>query len=71
MSHLRQVFGWVVYAKRPLRWREIQGAISTDLNQQDVDYNRKILESPKALFASLIEIRSDGTVELIHATARE
>lgn len=71
MSHLRQVFGWVVYARRPLRWREVQGAISIDLDQQHVNYDRKLLESPKALFASLIEIRPDGTVELVHATARE
>jgi hypothetical protein len=54
-----------------LRWREIQGAISINMEQQHIDYDRKLLDSPKDLFASLVELESDGTVQLIHVTARE
>ena len=71
LNHLRQVLGWIVCARRPLRWREIQGAICIDLENQHVDYNRAISDTPKGLFASLVELRVDGTVELVHGTARE
>jgi hypothetical protein len=71
VNNLRLILGWIVWAKRPLRWREIQGAISLDTDQQIVDYNRKLADSPKDLFASLVELEPDGTVQLIHETARE
>lgn len=68
---LRQILGWIVWAKRPLRWREIQGAMSIDMEQQKIDYDRKLVDSPKELFASFVELDADGTVQLIHETARE
>jgi hypothetical protein len=68
---MRQVLGWIVCAKRPLRWREIQGAICIDMEQQLVDYDKQLLDSPKGLFAALVEMQADGTVELVHGTARE
>ncbi len=70
-NKVRQILGWIVCAKRSLRWREIQGAVSIDMDQQQVDYKRKLLESPKDLFASLVELENDETVQLIHETARE
>ncbi|KAH8586238.1 hypothetical protein B0O99DRAFT_644911 [Bisporella sp. PMI_857] len=70
-DQVRLVLGWIVCAKRPLRWREIQGALSINLDQQHIDYDKKLLASPKELFGSLVELDSDGTVQLIHATARE
>ena len=68
---MRQVLGWIVCAKRPLRWREIQGAICVDLEQQNVNFERKLLDSPRGLFAALVEIQTDGSVELVHSTARQ
>lgn len=69
--HMRKILGWIVCAKRPLRWREIQGAICIDMEQQLVDYDKQILDSPKGLFTALVEIQADGTVEVVHGTARE
>ncbi|CAG7998786.1 unnamed protein product [Penicillium salamii] len=69
--HMRQVLGWIVCAKRPLRWREIQGALSIDMEGSVVDYDKRLLESPKGLFAALVEMQADDTVELVHGTARE
>lgn len=63
--------GWIACAKRPLRWRELQAAVSIDLENQKIDFNKKLSGSPKDLFASLIELKEDGTVELVHGTARE
>lgn len=68
------ILGWIVCARRPLRWREIQGAVSIDMEggvEQQIDHERKLSESPKELFASLVELEYDGTVQLIHETARE
>jgi hypothetical protein len=41
------------------------------MEQQHIDYNRKLSDSPKELFASFVELEFDGTVQLIHETARE
>ena len=71
INPLKQVLGWIVCARRSLRWAEIQAAVSLDLDAEGVDHDKQISESPKGLFASLVEIQSDGTVELVHGTARE
>jgi hypothetical protein len=71
VNKLRQILGWIVWAKRPLRWREIQGALSVDTEQQRINHDRKLSDSPKELFASFVELKFDGTVQLIHETARE
>ena len=69
--YMRQVLGWIVCAKRQLRWREIQGAICTDVGNERVNYDKELVDSPKGLFAALILIRKDESVELVHSTARE
>ncbi|KAK0705713.1 hypothetical protein B0H67DRAFT_498262 [Lasiosphaeris hirsuta] len=71
LNNLRQVLGWIVCARRSLQWREIQVAISIDLESEGVDHDRRIAASPKDLFASLVEVQADGTVELVHGTARK
>ncbi|KAI0155131.1 hypothetical protein GGR57DRAFT_464218 [Xylariaceae sp. FL1272] len=67
----RQALGWIVCARRPLRWAEIQGALCIDLETQKLNQERKVVDSPKHLFASLVEVQADGTVELVHNTAGE
>ncbi|KAI2628485.1 hypothetical protein GGR54DRAFT_587349 [Hypoxylon sp. NC1633] len=72
LSHeIWNVLGWIACAPRPLRWREIQAFISLDIENQKVNHDRRLLDSPKDLFASLVEVQSDDTVELIHGTARD
>ncbi|KAK3342072.1 hypothetical protein B0T25DRAFT_358324 [Lasiosphaeria hispida] len=71
LSHLRQVLGWIVCARRSLLWREIQVAVSIDLDSQEVDHDKRIASSPNELFASLVEVQADGAVELVHGTARK
>ncbi len=68
----KQLLGWIACAKRPMKWYEIQGAVSIDLENQAVDYESRMHRvSSKILCASLVEIRSDDSVELVHSTARE
>ncbi|OCL10848.1 hypothetical protein AOQ84DRAFT_425849, partial [Glonium stellatum] len=67
-----RILGWIVYAKRPLRWHEIQGAISVNLDNQDMEFeSRKLRVDAKRLCGSLVDYHhSDDTVQLVHLTAR-
>ncbi|KAH8789515.1 hypothetical protein F5882DRAFT_354269 [Hyaloscypha sp. PMI_1271] len=68
----KQLLGWIACAKRPMKWYEIQGAVAIDLENQAVDYEGRMHRvDPKVLCASLVEIRSDNSIELVHTTARE
>lgn len=63
---------WLVLARKPLRWREIQVLKSMDLDQQSIDFHRQgfLVKDPRDICGSFIEVRDDGSVELIHLTAR-
>ena len=63
--------GWMVCAKRPLRWREIQAAVSMDAENQTFDFDkRKLRNSIQHYCASLIQVLPGDRAELVHATAR-
>ncbi|KAF2102281.1 hypothetical protein NA57DRAFT_35425 [Rhizodiscina lignyota] len=65
------LLAWFVCAKRPLKWYEIQGMRSVNLESESVEYEkRKFRVTPKDLCQSLVEERSDRTLELVHLTAR-
>ncbi|KAH4922495.1 hypothetical protein HBI23_095700 [Parastagonospora nodorum] len=62
---------WMVCAKRPMYWREIQCAVSVDLDDQVVDWDRrKFSVDSKELGGSLVETSADGTIILVHHTAK-
>lgn len=62
---------WLVCTKRSLKWHEIQGLKSINLDEQSVEFERqRFVVAPKDLCESLVEIRSDGTLELVHLTAK-
>ncbi|KAK7999487.1 hypothetical protein PG990_012087 [Apiospora arundinis] len=66
-----RLLGWLVCAKRPLKWYEIQGMETINLEKRRVDYERqKFFKSPKDLLASLVETRADGSLEFVHLTAK-
>lgn len=65
------LLGWVACAKRPLKWYEIQGLRSVDIEKQSVDFaRRRFVIGPKDLCESLLEVYEDGSVELVHSTAK-
>ncbi len=67
-----KLLGWIVCAKRPLMWHEIQGAAAISLDDNTVEYeNRRFRDSAKELCGSLVDVHACGTVELVHATARK
>jgi hypothetical protein len=67
-----KLLGWVAYAKRPLRWHEIQGAMAIDTVDGVFDPSLKFaeMEDCKDVCASLIEESTDGLVVLVHSTAK-
>ena len=68
----RKLLSWISVSKRPLRWYEIQAAISIDLENESVnDANRRLVDTSKDLCASFVEIHADQTVEFVHGTVRE
>jgi len=67
----RKLLGWMVCAKRPLRWREIQAAISMNFESQSIEFDKKKLRSQIQVYCgSLILVLPGDRVELVHATAR-
>ena len=66
-----KLLGWLSVARRPMKWYEIQGGISINLDDQTIQATRRLLSSPKQLCSSLVEYNCDGSVELVHSTTRQ
>jgi hypothetical protein len=61
----------VVCAKRPLKWKEIQAAVSINPDEQSIDWQKQKLRSDIHEYCgSLIEVLPGERVELIHTTAK-
>lgn len=66
----RKILAWLVCAMRPLRWREIQCAISTDADAGIVDPDQRFIMGPKEICGSLVEQQPDDSLRLVHTTAK-
>lgn len=65
------LLAWLVCAKRSLKIHEVHTMKSVDLDKRVVDFERRRFRvHPKDLCESLVEVREDGTIELVHMTAR-
>jgi hypothetical protein len=65
------LLGWVVTAKRPLTWPEIQGAVSIDIENQIVNFEeRSLVVDIGVLCGSLVERLPGDRIELVHTSAR-
>jgi hypothetical protein len=61
----------MVCAKRPLKWREIQAAVSIDPDEQTFDFdNRSLRSRVEEYCGSLIQVLSGDRVELVHTTVK-
>lgn len=68
---VRKLLGWIVCAKRPLKWREIQAAVSMDVEEQAIDFDGLGLRgSVEDYCGSLIQVLPGDRVELVHTTAK-
>jgi hypothetical protein len=68
----KKLLSWISVSRRPLRWYEIQAAISIDLKNEVINAsNRRLVDTSKDLCASFVEVHADQTVEFVHGTVRE
>ncbi|KAK0665456.1 NACHT domain-containing protein [Cercophora samala] len=66
----RRILSLMICSIRPLRWREVQAAISLNLAEQAVQFSRCPVLHIKEICGSLITILKDGDrIEFVHATA--
>ncbi len=71
MKDTLMLMGWLVCAKRPLKWREIQGMKSISMDEQTIAFeSQRFGKPPEDICASLVETRSDGTIDFVHLTAK-
>ncbi len=67
----RLLLGWLVCAKRPLKWHEMQSILSYDPDDQRIDFDGKMLRQiPERYLGSLVHILDGGHIRVIHSTAR-
>ncbi len=65
------LLSWLVCAKRPLRLHEVQTMKSINLEQRAIQFERRRFRvDPKDLCESLVDVRPDGSIELVHLTAK-
>jgi hypothetical protein len=65
------LLGWLVCAKRPLRWHEMQSILSYDPVKQIVDFDKKMLrQEADQYLGSLVHVLDGGHIRIIHSTAR-
>lgn len=65
------LLSWLVCAKRPLKLHEIQTMNATNLELGKVQFEQKRFRvDMKELCESLVSVRQDGVVELVHMTAK-
>ncbi|KAI0188850.1 WD40 repeat-like protein [Astrocystis sublimbata] len=76
----RKIMGWIVCARRLLRWREIQSMFCIDPIKGDVDYKeRRLVVTCKELCGSLIDMHQvdknkaspEDIVNIVHETAQQ
>ncbi|KAH8662434.1 hypothetical protein BX600DRAFT_382529 [Xylariales sp. PMI_506] len=66
-----QVLSWISCSMRLLMWNEIQGLASINLVEQNInDENHRLVDGPKGLFGSLVDIQPNQTVDFVHSTVR-
>ncbi|KAE8378508.1 hypothetical protein BDV26DRAFT_281035 [Aspergillus bertholletiae] len=68
------LLGWLVCSKRPLKWTEVQVALSTDINTRGpsnkVNPERRVEDNIQELCGSLVQVLKGNRIELVHSTAR-
>ncbi|KAF2815322.1 uncharacterized protein BDZ99DRAFT_516056 [Mytilinidion resinicola] len=66
----KTLLSWLLCAKRPLKWHEIQGAMSLDLDDNSFDCERRLVRDIKHFCGSLVEVRRGGAICFVHLTAK-
>ncbi|KAF4502768.1 Early growth response 1-B [Fusarium agapanthi] len=64
------LFGWLICAKRPLRWNEIQAILCFDPHNLHIDFENDMLrQDMETYLGSIVHVLDGGYIRLIHSTA--
>ncbi|KAG4273766.1 hypothetical protein FPRO04_01407 [Fusarium proliferatum] len=64
------LFGWLICAKRPLRWNEIQAILCFDPHKLHIDFENDMLrQDMETYLGSIVHVLDGGYIRLIHSTA--
>jgi hypothetical protein len=66
----QKLLGWMVCARRPLKWHEIQAIVSIDVYRNIIDSDLRLNVHIHDLCGSLIRVFPGDRIELVHSTAR-
>ncbi|RFU78516.1 hypothetical protein TARUN_3763 [Trichoderma arundinaceum] len=67
----KDLLGWLVCAKRPLKWHEMQSILSHDPLEQKVDFDKRMLrQNAEKYLGSLVHILDGDHIRIVHSTAR-
>ncbi|XEV00969.1 hypothetical protein FSHL1_006256 [Fusarium sambucinum] len=67
----KSMFGWLVCAKRPLRWHEMQAILSFDERELKIDFENKMMrQDVEKYLGSIIHVLDGDNIRLIHSSAR-
>lgn len=66
-----RLLAWMVCAVRPMKWKDVQAAAAIDVDSGTVDMRtRRLRVNYFDLCSPLVEARCDGTLTLVHSTAK-
>ncbi|KAF2114940.1 C2H2 domain-containing protein [Lophiotrema nucula] len=65
-----KLLGWMVCAKRQLTWKEIQVALSLNLEAQEIEYDDRRLRSHVHDICGSLVLLNGNRVQLVHSTAK-
>ncbi|SCN87004.1 uncharacterized protein FFNC_01995 [Fusarium fujikuroi] len=64
------LFGWLICAKRPLRWNEIQAILCFDPHKLHIDFENDMLrQDMETYLGSIVHVLDGGYIRLIHSSA--
>jgi hypothetical protein len=66
----KKLLGWMVCAKRQLTWKEMQVALSINIESQEIEYDDRHLRTTIHDICGSLVIMSGDRVTLVHSTAK-
>ncbi|OCL11999.1 hypothetical protein AOQ84DRAFT_421718 [Glonium stellatum] len=64
-----KILSLMLCSRRPLRWREVQAAVSINPVDQDIDSARRLSKHISDICGSLVKVLPGDRIEFVHATA--
>ncbi|KAK7418920.1 hypothetical protein QQX98_003623 [Neonectria punicea] len=74
-NEAKKIFGWLAFAKRPLKWHELQAVLSIEVDEQGhvqpANTKRRLCADIQEVCGSLVHMPGGTSIDFIHQTAKE